>query len=334
MTRISAGMGRRPGRGRTAPVLLAMLMTASTAAVASTPAAGAATAPGMATAPARVVHGLATARTDAVWQPAEDTDWMWELDQSLVLTDPKLMGTGVKAWNGDTSPGDNPKLYDIDAIENPSATVAALHRMGDHVICYIEVGTAGNYYTAAQEGIPVTYYRQLKNAGDLGKKIKGYPEYFINVNAPSAVSIIKAMIDRQCAGKGFDGVETDLDETFGGNEGSTGFKITQADEETYLTTLADYMHSLGLAWIAKNLDDTQNASFVDAMEPLAQGIISEQCNQFHTCSYLKPFLAAGKWVGNAEYHLKLSAFCPSDNTADMNGILFNVNLDGGRSPCR
>jgi hypothetical protein len=150
----------------------------------------------------------------------------------------------------------------------------------------------------------------------------------------SAVSIIEAMIDQQCAAKGFDGVETDLDETFGGNEGATGFTITKASEESYLTTLADYMHGLGLAWIAKNLDDTQNASFVDAMGPLAQGIISEQCNQYNTCSYLEPFLTAGKWIGNAEYSLPLSKFCASDNTAGMNGILFNVNLDGGRSPCR
>ena len=109
-------------------------------------------------------------------------------------------------------------------------------------------------------------------------------------------------------GQGFDGVETDLDETFDGNEGKSGFKISQAGEEKYLTTLADYMHGLGLAWIAKNLDDTERASFVDTMEPLAQGIVSEQCNQYDTCSYLHPFLAAGKWVGNAEYSKALSQF--------------------------
>ncbi len=240
-------------------------------------------------------------RVAAVWQPAEDTDWMWELDKPLNTSKPRLMGTGVTAWNGDTPPGDNPMLYDIDGIENPASTVAALHSATDHVVCYIEVGSAGNYYTAKQEGIPVTYYDQLKQAGDLGDKLKDYPEYFININAPSAVSIIEAMIDQQCSAKGFDGVETDLDETFHGNEGKTGFTITQADEENYLTTLADHMHGLGLAWIAKNLDDTERASFVDAMEPLAQGIISEQCNQHHTCSYLAPFLAADKWIGNAEY---------------------------------
>jgi hypothetical protein len=299
--------------------------TAVACVIAVGPAAGAATA---------TATGWRMARA-IVWQPAEDSDWMWELSQPLNTSNPTLMGTGVTAWNGDTPPGDNPVIYDIDAIENPASTVTTLHQMGDHAICYIEVGTAGNYYTAAQEGIPVTYFAQLKADGDLGSKLSGYPEYFININAASAVSIIEAMISKQCADKGFDGVETDLDETFGGNEGKTGFTITKANEETYLTTLAGYMHNLGLAWIAKNLDDTGNASFVDAMEPLAQGIISEQCNQYSTCSLLSPFLTDGKWVGNAEYAPEtLSEFCASDNAKDMNGILFNVNLNGGRSPCR
>lgn len=79
-----------------------------------------------------------------VWQPAEDTDWMWELDQPLNLSSPRLMGTGVTAWNGDTAPGDNPALYDIDGIINPASTVAKLHSISDHVVCHIEVGTAGN----------------------------------------------------------------------------------------------------------------------------------------------------------------------------------------------
>jgi hypothetical protein len=143
------------------------------------------------------------------------------------------------------------------------------------------------------------------------------------------------MINKQCAQKGFDAVETDLDETFGGNEGRTGFTITKADEESFLTTLAGYMHGLGLGWIAKNLDDTGDASFVNHMEPLAQGIISEQCNQYSTCSLLDSFVSAGKWVGNAEYAPETRAeFCASDNAANMNGILFNVNLNGGRKPCR
>jgi hypothetical protein len=312
--------------GRTAAALLAVTLSAGPLALS---AAGPAAA---VTGPSRTNTALAGG---SVWQPPQDADWMWELGSPLNTSNARLMGTGVTAYDGDTPPGDNPVIYDIDAIINPASTVSALHQMGDHVICYIEVGTAGNYYTAAQEGVATTYYAQLKAAGDLGKKLSGYPEYFININAPSAVSIIKSMISKQCAQKGFDAVETDLDETFGGNEGSTGFTITKADEERYLTTLAGYMHGLRLGWIAKNLDDTGNASFVNDMEPLAQGIISEQCNQYGTCSLLHSFLSAGKWVGNAEYAPETQAeFCASDNAANMNGILFNVNLNGGRKPCR
>jgi hypothetical protein len=271
----------------------------------------------------------------SVWQPPARADWMWELGQPLVIGSSALMGTGVAAYNGDQPPTDNPVVYDIDAIDNRASTVAALHRLGDHVICYIEVGVAGNYYSAAREGLRTTYYAQLKAAGDLGRKLPGYPERFIDINARSAVWIIESMIRRQCAQKDFDAVETDLDETFSGNEGTTGFTITRAGEETYLSTLARYMHTLGLGWIAKNLDDTGSALFVDHMEPLAQGIISEQCNQYRTCWLLRPFLAARKWVGNAEYRPeKLASFCHRDNPAGINGIRFSADLDGGRRPCR
>src|SRR4051794_35236576 len=243
----------------------------------------------------------AGATTPTYFQPAQNTNWQWMLNGALDTNSASQMGTGVTAWNGDTSPGDDPALYDIDAILNPASTVTALHNRGAHVVCYIEVGTAGNYYTAAQEGIATTYYAQLKSAGALGKKLSGYPEYFININSPAALSIIEAMIQQQCAAKGFDAVETDLDETFGGNEGSTGFTITQANEETFLETLANYMHGIGLGWIAKNLDDTGIQSFVNHLQPYAQGMISEQCNQYATCSLFNSFLTAGKWIGNAEY---------------------------------
>jgi hypothetical protein len=224
-------------------------------------------------------------------------------------------------------------VYDIDAIENPASTVTALHDEGAHAICYIEVGTAGNYYTAAQEGIGTTYYQQLADAGDLGAKLSGYSEYFLNINSPSTVDIIESMIKQQCADKGFDAVETDLDETYNGNEGTTGFTISETNEQNYLVTLADYMHSLDLGWIAKNLDDTGDG-FAGVMEPLADGIISEQCNEYNTCGQLSSYLTNDKAVFNAEYNLTTSAFCASDNSKDINGALFNVALDGPRSPCR
>ena len=145
-------------------------------------------------------------------------------------------------------------------------------------------------YSASEEGVVTTYYAQLKNAGDLGRKLSGYPEYFININAGSAVSIMENMIGQQCGAKGFDGVETDLDETFDNNEGRTGFTITESDEVSYLQTLANYMHSLGLAWFAKNTDDIGSPSFSNYVEPFADAVITEQCNEYGTCSDLGNFI--------------------------------------------
>ncbi len=267
------------------------------------------------------------------WKPGSgDLPWQWELDHALRLTNTTDMGTNNTLPSGAPAPA--PVVYDIDGIDNSASTVAALHAMGDHVICYIEVGSAGNYYSAAGEGLATTYYAQYQAAGDLGDKLSGYPEYFLNINAPSALAITEAMISQQCAAKGFDAVETDIDETFDDNEGPTGFTITEPEEEAYMTTLANYMHSLGLAWIIKNPDDVGNASYADAMYPLADGVITEQCNQYDSCQYLSEY-KGHKAIFNAEYSPETtSEFCAADIAAGINGALFPVSLNGPRSPCQ
>jgi hypothetical protein len=263
--------------------------------------------------------------------PPGNLPWQWYLNGALDLSNPTDMGTNDTLSYGSAAP--DPVVYDIDGIDNSAGTVASLHADGDHVICYIEVGTAGDYYSASQEGISTTYYAQLQAAGDLSSnELQGYPEYFIDINAASAVSIIESMIDQQCADKGFDAVETDLDETYNDNEGTTPWTITEADEQTYLTTLADYMHSLGLGWIAKNLDDTGDG-FAGVMEPLASGIITEQCNEYGTCGQLTSY-EGNVAVLNAEYESSLyPGFCAYDEANGINGALFDVALDGPRSPC-
>jgi hypothetical protein len=252
--------------------------------------------------------------------------WQWEIGQALDVNSATDLGTNDTLPNG--SPAPPPAVYDIDGIDNSSATVSTLRARGAHVICYMEVGTAGDY-----GGAYTTYYNELKAAGDLGNELSGYPEYFININAPSAVQIVESILSQQCAAKGFDAVETDLDETFNNNEGNTGFTITQADEEAYLTTLANYMHGIGLGWIAKNLDDTGSQSFVNDMMNLADGVITEQCNEYNTCSLYKPF-EGKKAIFNAEYNVTTTQFCANDDAAGINGALFPVDLNGPRSPCQ
>src|ERR1035438_1691581 len=78
------------------------------------------------------------------------------------------------------------------------------------------------------------------------------------------------------AAKGFDAVETDIDEEY---TDVSGFPLTKAVEESYMTTLANDMHSLGLGWWIKNPDDTGD-SYATDMYPLADAVLTEQCNQF------------------------------------------------------
>src|SRR6266566_1823190 len=116
-----------------------------------------------------------TTSTGTWWRPgAGNLEWQWQIDHPMSLTSAADMGTGKTAYTGATAPATNPTVYDIDAIQNPASTVAALNSKGFHTICYIEVGTAGNYYSTTDEGVPTTYFDQLQAAGDLGSKLQGY----------------------------------------------------------------------------------------------------------------------------------------------------------------
>ncbi len=274
------------------------------------------------------LHGVARAEASTWWTPSLGKQpWQWELSHPLRLTSARDMGTKDKLPDGKRAPA--PVIYDIDGIINPRSTVTALHEQGKHVVCYIEVGAAGNYYSAAQEGISTSYYDQLHAAGVFGEKVPGYAEYYLDIRSPTTVSIIESMIAKQCAAKGFDAVETDIDEEY---TNASGFPLTKAIEESYMTTLADYMHGLGLGWWIKNPDDTGD-SYATDMFPLADAVLTEQCNQYSTCGALAAY-AGHKAVFNAEYRVKPASFCPVDDARGFNGAKFNLGLTGVRKPCR
>jgi len=275
------------------------------------------------------------------WQPTNSgpnngPEFQWEIGHALNPVSSSDLG--LSAVNAAGAKAPDPTIYDIDGIENPASTVTALHQKGDKVICYIEVGSAGNYYSAADEGIPVSYYSQLKSAGDLGTKMSGYPEHYVNINKASTVSIIESMILQQCSAKGFDAVEPDIDDSYTDN---TGFGITEAQNEAYDQKLAAYAHSLGLAWGQKNGDN--DPAFAKALEPTTDFLLTEECNYYKSCGIVTPpYVSAGKLVLNAEYSddwgtsgtTDLGKFCPADIKGHINGVLFGTALAGWHRPCQ
>ena len=274
--------------------------------------------------------GASTRRTVGTatwWVPSLGSQpWQWELSNPLNLANAKQMGTNDKLTGGGPAP--DPAIYDIDGIINPASTVAALHARGKHVVCYVEVGAAGNYYSASDEGVSTSYFAQFAAAGVLGHTVSGWPERYIDIRSPATLAIVESMITQQCAGKGFDAVETDIDESY---TSTNGFGLTLADEEHHMSTLAGYMHGLGLGWWIKNPDDTGD-SYATDMEPLADAVFTEQCNQYATCSALSAYFGR-KPVFNAEYHRRPVQFCGNDIALGINGAQFNLNLTGVRKPC-
>jgi hypothetical protein len=69
------------------------------------------------------------------------------------------------------------------------------------------------------------------------------------------------------------------------------------------------------------------------MEPLADAVLTEQCNQYKTCSLLSSYFGR-KAVFNAEYHVKPAKFCTNDDALGINGAEFNLDLTGVRKPCQ
>jgi hypothetical protein len=312
---------------------LSVLLVAAIGALSHQPA-DAATSP--ARAPVALTSGASTWWHPTSSGPNNGPEFQWELGHPLNLNRRADMGTGRLNAAGQAST--KPTVYDIDDIENTASTVTSLHSRGAKVICYVEIGSAGDYYAAADEGIPVSYYAQLKAAGDLGAKMAGYPEYYLNIKAPSAVSIIESMIRQQCANKGFDAVEPDIDDSY---TDKTGFNITEAQNVVYNQTLAAYVHSLGLAWGQKNGDN--DPAFSKALEPTTDFLLTEECSFYETCGIVTPpYVQAGKLVLDAEYtndwgykiSTDLGKFCPADISGGISGTLFTADLAGQRNPCQ
>jgi hypothetical protein len=215
-------------------------------------------------------------------------------------------------------------LYDIDLVDNSSATIAALHADGRKVICY--------FSTAWEDWRP--------DAGDfpaavLGNDMGGWPgEKWIDIRDPRVLAIMEARMDL-AVDKGCDGVDPDnvhayeMDIEAADGE-TTGFNLTAADQLAFNRALAAAAHQRGLAIGLKN-DLLQVSTLVSDFD----FSINEQCYFYNECSYLDPFIDAGKPVFHLEYDAKYQvagadqdALCNDSINRDHRTLIMPLLLDG------
>lgn len=225
------------------------------------------------------------------WAPGPTTAaWQWQLQGKIDTSDPAC-------------------VFEVDGFETSRATVAALHRKGVKVICYLDVGSWEEYRPDAGE-----FPRSV-----LGNRYEGFPEerWLDVAHFHEFAPIMKRRI-AMCAHKGFDGVEPD---NVAGWENKTGFPLTRADQRRYNLWIARQVHRRGMAVALKN-DPRQARELLGAFD----FAVVEECFQYQECGFFKPFIEAGKAVFEAEYELPSTKFCAAAKALGFSAIRKGLEL--------
>jgi hypothetical protein len=263
------------------------------------------------------------------WQPGELTSWAYVIGEDYPLTIPPVVDgapTPVQAVDADLGDQDGLTSAGMPIADSTiESSVAAIHAMGAHAICYVDAGTAENWRSDYGEFDP----------SELGGDVSGWPgEEFINVadwatSVPSGYETLQTVMTNRialCQEEGFDAIEADNVDAY--SDGDIGdFTLSMTQEETYIDQLVAITHSDGLAFFLKN--EVNGDSLITTEAPLVDGEIDEQCWQYSECSPLDVFVQEGKPVLNIEYQdFAESTLCSDANAFPMATIQAGVDLTG------
>ena len=224
---------------------------------------------------------------------------------------------------GNLNSSHNVNIYDIDLFETSPTTIATLKSQGRKVICYF---SAGSYEAWRPDA-----YKFQKS--DLGKKLDGWDERWLDVRSANVRSIMKERL-QLAAAKGCDGVDPD---NVDGYTNENGLGLTYNDQLLYNRFLANEAHDLNLSIGLKNA-----LGQINALVDLYDFEVNEQCHQYNECDMLSPFISQNKPVFNIEYNESyrddpqaFEALCKDSQARGFYTLVLPYDLDGSfRKSCQ
>ena len=263
------------------------------------------------------------------WQPRPLSSWAYVIGENYPLTIPPLVGGHrtkvqvVDADLGDESglePSGRPKV-DPTIV----ASVRRIHAMGAHAICYLDAGSAESWRSD---------YRKFDPA-EMGGPLSGWPdERFIDVAdwskpVPKRYETLRTIMSYRiglCRREGFDAIEADNVNTYT-NGDLGGFRLSMAEERTYVERLILLAHHDHLAFFLKN--EINGDGLLKELAPKVDGEIDEQCWQYSECAALRIFVGERKPILNIEYEkIPRDKLCPRARAFPMATIRAGLDLAG------
>jgi hypothetical protein len=228
------------------------------------------------------------------WRPSAGVTWQWQLQGRL-----------------DDRP--DVDVADVDPRVVGAAGVRRLRDEGRRVVCYFSAGSVEAF--RGDPALPPAV---------VGRPLAGYPdERWLDVRRAEVRSRVVTELDRARA-DGCDGVEPDNVDAYAN---PSGFPLTAADQLAFNRFVAREAHRRGLAVGLKNDLDQ-----VPALVGDFDFAVNEQCHEYDECAALRPFVAAGKPVLNAEYAARFrrspEALCISARREGLSTLVLPVALDG------
>jgi hypothetical protein len=290
----------------------------------------------------------------ALYQPAVNTRWQWQLEADVGVF-PETNGINVDICEPSFLGGPcvQPDMFDIDPYVDhniagrygypfDTAAVDAIHASGRHVIGYITVGDIERFRPDYQQFVD---FDRACGGCMIGNPFsRTFPdEFWANLNNRQGqrdfmLQMIRARMDKVAAA-GFDGIETDIMDTYAQGKKYTGWDVSSRTQLNYNIALANMAHADGLSVALKN-----DGGQISDLLPYFDYAINEQCFQYSECDgggYPAPawraFVEAGKPVFQAEYRIDTSEFCPTANSWNFNSIQKSRDyslFDLPWTPCR